>query len=347
MAQRVQNKPTGLVERPIREERSTPVNRRLPIVLGALAFASLVGATGTADAGRFGGGAHFSGGSHWGGGVHVSGGIHVGGGVSYGYHFSRPYYGGYRGTYWGGRGYGYGGWGVRGHIYVGGYYPYYYYPSYYYYPEYVPSYYGTTYYPVQATYGGPGVTAVVAPHPELPKLGIGLFAGGVNTDYNTATNTNETDVGVLGRYRLTEGLLIEGELGKVSTSVTNADGSVTDNVRVDRRLGGALLYEIGAYNRLAPYVLVGMGVEQASVNGSYSTTQDYAELGAGLRLAVTPHFHIAFDVRAGQRTSVASDTTMNALPPNTTASMVAPPTSSAPNNSEDYTRARLSAILYF
>ncbi|MGE5184302.1 MAG: outer membrane beta-barrel protein [Acidobacteriota bacterium] len=329
------------------------MNRRLRLsssVLGALAFASLVGTAQTADAGRFAGGVHFGGGAHFGGGMHWSGGVHVGGGFHYGggYHFSRPYgggyYGGYRGSYWGGgyRPY----WGVRGHIWVGGYWPYYYYPSYYY-PEYVPSYYGTSYYPVQPTYAAPGVTEVVAPRPELPKLGIGLFAGGVNTDYNTATNTSETDVGVIGRYRLTDGLLVEGELGKVSTSVTNPDGSVTDNVRVDRRLGGALIYEIGAYNRLAPYVLGGLGVEQASVNGDYSTTQDYAELGVGLRLAVTDHFHITFDVRAGQRTSVSDNSTTTALPPNTTASMVAPPTSSSTNPSEDYTRARLSAILYF
>ncbi len=319
------------------------MNRRLPVILGALAFASLVGAADTADAGRFAGGVHFGGGAHFSGGAHWSGGVHVGGSASF--HYSRPYYGGgYGGSYYGGY---HPYWGVRGHIYVGGYWPYYYYPSYYYYPEYVPSYYGATYYPVQPAYAAPGVTEAYIPPPPLPKLGIGLFAGGVSTDYNTATNTNETDVGVIGRYRLTDGLIVEGELGKVSTSVTNPDGSVTDNVRVDRRLGGALVYEIGARNALAPYVLGGLGVEQASVNGDYSTTQDYAELGVGLRLAVTPHFHLTFDVRAGQRTSVSDNSMTTTLPPNTTASMVAPPTSSSTNNSEDYTRARLSAILYF
>jgi hypothetical protein len=317
------------------------VTRRLPLLVGALAVASLVG---TADAGRF----HFSGGAHFSTGAHWSAGVHVGG--------SAGYYGGYRG--WGGGGYyggyrpygGYGGyWGVRGHIWVGGYYPYYYYPYYsYYYP--VPSYYEGLYYPVQpqAAYGGPSTVAVVAARPPLPKLGIGLFAGGVSTDYNTATNTNETDVGILGRYRLTEGLLVEGELGKISTSVTDpTTGVVTDNVRVDRRLGGALLYEIGAYNSLAPYVLVGMGVQQASVNGDYSTTQDYAEVGAGLRLALSRNFHLTFDIRAGSRTSVSNDSPMTAPPAYTSAAMVTPPATNAVNNSEDYTRARLAAILYF
>ncbi len=336
------------------------MTRRLPLLLGASALALALGATTqTAEAGHV----HFSGGVHVGGGGGYrgwSGGVHVyaGGGGGYA-HWSRPYsggyYGGYRGGYYGYRGgyggyggYGYPWWGVRGHVWVGGYYPYYWWPSYYYYPEYVPSYYGSSYYPVEPAYAAPGVTAVVAPRPELPKLGIGLFAGGVSTDYNTATNTTESDVGVLGRYRLTDGLIVEGELGKVSTSVKDPNtGVVTDNVRVDRRLGGSLLYEIGAYNRLAPYVLVGMGVEQASVNGDYSTTQDYAEIGAGLRLAITPHFHIAFDIRAGQRTSVSNDSTATMPPPNTTASIVTPPPSSSPNNSEDYTRGRLSAILYF
>lgn len=304
------------------------MTRRLPLVLGSLAFASLVGA-GSADAGRFSGGVRFGGGFH--GSVHVSG----------GYRFAaRPSYGGYRGGYVRDHR----SWGVRGHVYVGGYYSYY--PSYYYYPEYVPSYYGA-YYPVQPAYTAPGVTAVVAPRAPLPKLGVGLFGGVVDTDYNTATNTKETDLGVLARYRLTEGLIIEGELGKVSTSVTNFDGTTTDNARVDRRLGGTLIYEIGAYNALAPYGLVGMGVQQASVNGDYNTTQDYAEIGAGLRLALTPHFHLTLDIRAGSRTSVSSSGSAQMLPPNTTASVVAPPSSNSSDNSEDYTRARLTAILYF
>jgi hypothetical protein len=336
------------------------VTRRLPLVLGAsIAALALAPLAGTANAGRFGGGghfgggAHFSGGAHFGGGVHFSGahfagGVHVGGysagtwggGVHVGY---RAGWGGYHG--WGGYG-----WHARGHVWWGGYYPYYWgwgWPYYgYYYPSYETAYVGS-YYPADTTYTTPGVTAIVAPPPPpLPKLGVGVFGGMVNTDYNTATNTSENDLGLLARYRITDGLIVEGELGRVTTSVKNPDGSTTDNARVDRRLGGTLIWEIGARNRLAPYVLGGLGVQQASVNGDYNTTQDYAEIGAGLRLALTPHLHIAFDVRAGQLSSVSNDSP-SMLPPNTTASMVAPPPSSSSNNSEDYTRARLSAILYF
>ena len=284
-------------------KKGEPIVTRLPLILGAtlaaLAFTPLV-----AEAGHFGGGghsggggAHFGGhfsGSFHGGGVHVGGSFHVGGGfIAGGGRFGRSRVGGY--------GYGHGGygWGVRGHVWVGGGYPYWYRP-YWYYPSYVPAYYGS-YYPVETSeYAGP--TAAVVVEPELPRFGIGVFGGMTSTDYNTQNNVSETDLGVLGRFRLTHGLLVEGELGKTSTSVNGQD-----NVRVDRRLGGSLLYEFGAQNRFAPYVLAGGGVEQASTDGSYNTTQDYAEIGAGLRFALTPHFHLTFDLRAGTRSTVSSD----------------------------------------
>ena len=203
----------------------------------------------------------------------------------------------------------------------------------------MPSYYGSSYYPVSG-YGGPGVVEAIAPRPELPKLGVGLFAGGVSTQDAYGNSTHDSsDVGLLGRLRLGNGgLLVEGELGKSSYDVNNAS-----NVRVDRRLGGSLIYEIGAYNALAPYVLAGIGVQQADVGGSYSTTQDFAELGVGLRWAITPHFHLTADIRGGSRSTVANDTTM---PAGTAVRSVAPPTTSSGQN-EDYTRGRLAAILYF
>ena len=304
------------------------MTRRLPLILGAslaaLAFVSL-----TPKSAEAGGHAHFSGGGHFSGGVHVGGGggFHVSGGG--GYHASVHWGGGYGGYHsWGG---------VRGSVYVGGYRPYYR-PYYnYYYP--VPAYYGASYYPVEAAYATPAQTVAVVAEPELPKFGIGAYVGGVSTDYNQATNTQESDYGLIGRYRLTTGLIIEGELGKTSTNVNGVD-----NVRVDRRLGGSLIYEIGAYNRFAPYVLVGLGVNQANVDGDYNTTQDYGEIGAGLRFAINRNFHIAADIRAGQRSSVSNDspTTVTGA-----AASVAPPTSDSQSTSEDYTRARLSAILYF
>jgi len=350
MAQQVQSKPAAGFVRPSFGKASnvTRILQTLGIGAASVLALSLVN-IGTAEAGHGGGGhgggggGHFSGGGgfHGGGGatVHVGGGVHYGGGVrigggfrgGVGFHGSvgvRGYHGygytgGYRGRGW------YGG-------YWGGYGGYWGYPWYYgYYPEYVPSYYGTTYYPVQ---GVPsyGTQVVVAPRPELPRFGIGLAYGMVSTDNpDGSSTTGTTDLGFLARFRLTPGLIVEGEVGKTEYS---------NNERVDRRLGASLLYEIGAYNHLAPYVLVGGGVQQSDVNGNYNTTQDFAEAGVGLRYAITPHIHIMADIRAGERSSVSNDPTTTGL--GTAARTIAPPTAQSGQN-EDYTRGRLAAVLYF
>ena len=230
-------------------------------------------------------------------------------------------------------------WSVGGSVYVGPRYSYYpryrYYRPYYYYYYPVPSYYGyyqQDYYPVAPAPAPVAAPAVAASAPEprrpLPKFGLGLFAGGVSVE-----NVDESsDVGVLGRFRLTPGLLIEGELGKTSYE---------NNLRVDRRLGASLVYEIGAYNRLAPYVLAGLGAQQADVGGEFTTTQNFGELGIGLRLALTPNVHILFDIRAGSRASVSSEGEADV------ATRVVSPPSVDSDESEEYTRARLAAALYF
>ena len=295
------------------------MNRRLPVVLGALAFASLIGASQAAEAGH----ARF----HFGGGVRVSGGVHAS------WRFSRPAWQPTR-------------YHVSGSIYVGPRYVYYPRPYYVYYPTYVPSYYETTsYYPVAPAYTAPGVTVAAPVRQPLPKLGIGLFAGGSAVEDQSGGANESDDIGLLARFRITPGLVIEGEMGKMSYDV---DGY--DNVRVDRRLGASLLYEIGAYNKWAPYILVGTGVQQADVgDGAYTTTQDYGEIGAGLRWALTPKFHLALDFRAGSRSTVSQDsnTTSVGVTNTSTASRTITPPAVSSDESEEYTRGRLSAILYF
>jgi hypothetical protein len=293
------------------------MTRRFALLL-AVGFSTLaVSDIGTAEAGRW----------RFGGGGHVRVHARVPGGVSVTY--SRP------------------AWSIRphysvgGHIWVGGgYYPRYrYYRPYYYYQP-VPSYYGyyysSSYYPVAPSSAAPGNTVVAATptRPQLPKFGIGLFAGGVNTE----GQEESSDVGVLGRLRLTPGLLIEGEMGK--QSYTNDVG------RTDRRLGASLVYEIGAYNKLAPYLVAGLGVQQADVDGQYTTTQNFGELGVGLRWALSPQFHLAFDIRTGSRASVSDDRGDAPVVGGTVMRQVTPPAPES-DESEEYSRMRLSAMFFF
>ena len=283
-------------------------------MIGALVFASSIGVA-NADHIRF------SGGVHWSGGVHVS--------ASYGY--SRPIYRPYR-------------YSVGGSVYVG---PTYYQPRpyyYYYYPSYVPSYYyGVSYYPVEPapSVAAPATVAPVVAEPPLKRFGIGLFAGAsaVSTPYGDSMHQSN-DLGLLARFRLTQGLIIEGDLAKTSY---NVDG--VDSARVDRRLGVSLLYEIAARHRFAPYLLIGTGINQADIgDGEYQTTQSFGEVGAGLRWAISRNFHLAADIRAGSRATVGSNN--ESVPDGAVARSINPPAPNTDEN-ENYTRFRLAALLYF
>jgi hypothetical protein len=276
------------------------------VVSSVFGLAMLQG--GTAEAGR----GHFS------GSVRVGGRVHAGVSVRFARPAARPFF---RPRVWGGSR-----WWWRGYYYPRTYY-YYYSP---YYPEYVPSYYGygATYYPVQPG-GAPGEVAVVAPRRSLPTLGV--FAGGTNVN----GQEDSTDWGAMLRLRLGGGgLLAEGEIGKTTFK---------DDVRVDRRIGASLIYEIGAHNSFAPYLLAGGGIQQADFNGDFTTTQDFGELGVGLRWALSRNFHLTFDIRAGRRKTI--DSNQSDVP--TTLRSIAPPSGGVNNDTEDYTRGRLAAVLNF
>lgn len=314
---------------------------RLPrcVSSSALVFGSVFGLAmlsgGTADAGH----AHFS------GSVRIGGHFRAGVSVHVGRSFARPIV---RPRVWvGGR------WWYHGYYWPRPYF-YYYYP-YNYYPE---SYYGGSYYPVQPGAGGPGAVAVAAPRrrePPLPVFGIGVFGGG------TAIHDMHEgkEFGALIRLRLSPSLLIEGELAKDtldgdvsgSSCAVNAPCTLVavNGQRVDRRIGGSLIWELGARNMLAPYLLVGGGVQQAKVsngdffNSDFTTTQDFGEVGVGLRLALSRTVHVAADIRAGRRKTIDSSNGDQAVSFRT----IEPPSGGTNNDTEDYTRARIAAILNF
>jgi hypothetical protein len=156
-------------------------------------------------------------------------------------------------------------------------------------PSTVPSYYPVS--PGATTYA----TAPVVP--ELPRWSIGLYAGGVDVD---GEHEGE-EYGVLARLRITPGLLVEGEIGK---------NELADGARVDRRIGGGLVWEMSPYRQWSPYLVGSLGVIQAEVgDDQFTTTQSYGELGLGLRLALSRNLHLTADVRGGTRQNVDEDGT--------------------------------------
>jgi hypothetical protein len=317
---------------------------RLPRLLSssALVLGSVLGLAitqgGTAEAGR----------GHFGGSVHVGGGFRGGfrGGASV--RFARP---AVRPIF-------------RPRVWVGGRWWWNYYwwwprPYYYYYPEGVPSYYGGTYYPVQpgvSAGAAPGAVMVAPRQRPLPTLGFGVFAGG--TSVNGMKDASE--VGLLGRLRLGGGgLMLEAELAKDSFSGDVSGCPVTGGPctlatisgdRVDRRIGGSLIWELGAHNSLAPYVLAGGGVQQAKVTSGdffgadFTTTQDYGEVGVGLRWALSRSLHLTADIRAGRRQTIDSN---QSVTPVARGGTINPPSGGPGNDTEDYTRARLAAVINF
>jgi hypothetical protein len=184
----------------------------------------------------------------------------------------------------------------------------------------VPAYYAPAPPPPPAS-----VTVAATPHAPLPRLALGVFAGGVKVDKGAEGD----DVGVLGRVRLTRGLALEAELSKTE---------IEDGARVDRRLGGALLWDLAPRARLSPHLLAGMGMTQVDMDGGrFSTEQNYGEIGAGLTYRATSRLHFFGDLRAGARSGA------NDAPSGAVLRSIAPPE----DEHEGYTRGRLGAILWF
>ena len=337
-------------------------------VVGFAASALLATPSAFARNGGGGGGHGGGGGGHGGGGGGHSGGgaAHSGGGGGGAHAAGASYAGGH--SVYGGASFG----GPAGHAGVGpqarnippghsgpvqgpgGYHGGYYHGGYYG-PR--PAWYGYGYgYGYGYPYGGIGIyegnsgyyadggysARPMAPQPPLSRFGIGVYGGAVGvqgTDGSTPTTTG-SDYGFIARLRLTPGWSIEGEIGKSQYTDSSATSSTVGETRMDRRYGASLLYEFGAYNTLAPYIVGGVGETVSDVSNGTSADRAFGEIGLGLRYRIAPHIEIAADIRAGHSqgansnspTVFAASTSSNLIPD---------------GNGEDYTRGRISAILTF
>lgn len=174
----------------------------------------------------------------------------------------------------------------------------------------------------------PVAVAVVAPERErLPRLGIGVFGGSVDTENNEAGS----DIGLVGRIRLTRHFMLEAEVAK---------SEFDDGSRIDRRLGGSVLFGFLPYSDLSPYVLAGGGFGQTDVDdGTFTADQAYGEVGIGLEWALGRHLSLFGDLRAGARASNADDEDVLLVRDS--------PGSPSVEDEERFTRARVGALLYF
>lgn len=174
-----------------------------------------------------------------------------------------------------------------------------------------------------AVYNTPAPLAPAYVRP-LPRLGIGVFAGSMNVEDQEIGS----DIGLLGRFRFTDHFQLEGEFAK---------SEIADSTRVDRRLGAALMYDFFPRGTFSPFVLAGLGISQTEIgDDEFSTEQGYGELGIGLTWNLTRNLAISGDLRAGQRETTGDDVSLLATMPQPVI-----------GEEESFTRARLSAILFF
>ena len=146
-------------------------------------------------------------------------------------------------------------------------------------------------YSMTAPSAQPVVVAAPALEP-LPRLGLGLFAGSVDID----GRTQGTELGLLGRLRLTERLYAEAELAKAEMT----------NAHVDQRVGASLLFDFAPRSRFSLNILGGLGLTQTQSSNVFED-KSYGELGLGLTYRPTQQFQIAADLRAGARAPVQQE----------------------------------------
>ncbi len=165
---------------------------------------------------------------------------------------------------------------------------------------------------------------IVQPRAPMSRWGLGAFAGSVHIDDQEAGS----DLGLVGRYRLSRSWSLEGEVAKTKS---------TGGARVDRRVGGAVIWNLPLGRKLKPSLLLGAGYGQSELgHGEFHAEQGYGEVGFGLSYRLTKRFRIMADVRTGTRSSGDEDVMY-----------VAKGGVVEFDQDEDYSRARLGGIFYF
>ncbi len=173
-----------------------------------------------------------------------------------------------------------------------------------------------------------GYATVAAPAPAaapLSRFGIGVFMGGVSVD----GEHEGKDAGLVGQFRLSRGLILEGEIAK---------NELADGARVDRRIMAGLQLELRPHRRMTPYLAAAVGTSQVEVGETWQDNQGLAEIGAGLRYRLSERFALFGDVRVGQR-QLAEEDKVAPLDNNLSRAI--------PAADENYSRVRLGGMLTF
>ena len=235
--------------------------------------------------------------------VRFGGRIHVGGSVRIGTPMPRSYVSGY--MFWGPR-------------YVA--------PAPVYYAAPVPAYYTNPgYTPYYAS--APATPAANPVTPALSRFGIGVYAGGL-----AASNETEgDDAGLLARVRVTDHLLIEGEMGRTS---------LADGARIDRRGSLGLVLELAPRSAWSAYGVAAAGAQRTEVGTNWQGDLQFGEAGVGLRWALSPSVSFLADLRYGER-DLVNQTTQVSSP---VERRVAP---AQQDTAEQYSRIRLAAMVTF
>jgi hypothetical protein len=152
-------------------------------------------------------------------------------------------------------------------------------------------YYYDAYPSVGYAYAGePAVVAAPSPEPPVPRVAVGVFAGGTHLAQDAERGGR--DVGLVGRFRLTPHLGLEAELSK---------SELGGGERVDRSFGGALFVDLTPWSKLSVYLLGGAGLGASAYDGGDDRRHTYAELGAGIEWRLVERLSLIGDLRGGRR----------------------------------------------